>query len=351
MKVRLSIALVLAAAAPFAEVSAARAEAPYLDDRSDPAALVRSFYNAVNRREYARAWDYFGETKPSKSFDAFAAGYEKTERVDVLTGAVAAEGAAGSTFYYVPVAISAVGADGGATVFAGCYSARLANPQIQGVPFRPLHLEKGSLKPADGELADVLPARCADGPEPEPRDAVLERVEAGFRASYAETCQTLFPDAEPGAAKPDVHEIAFRYASDGGDAEERTARLFRFPCGWGAYNSNEVYYLADDMGEVSQLQFAEPDLDIRYENEDDSARIEEMRIVGYTANSQAVNSDYDPATRSITTFSKWRGVGDASSSGVYMFRDGRFVLVKYEVDASYDGEINPETVLDFDTAP
>lgn len=347
---RHSMALALAAAASLAQVAGASAETPYLDDRSDAAALVRSFYNAVNRREYARAWDYFGEAKPSKTFDAFAAGYEKTGRVDVVTGAVAAEGAAGSAIYYVPVAISAVDAGGEAKVFAGCYRARLANPQVQGVPFRPLHLEKGSLKPADGDLADALPARCADGPEPEPRDAVLERVEAGFRAAYAQTCQTLEPDAEPDAASPEIHEIGFRYSSDGEADEERKARLFRFTCGWGAYNTNEVYYLADDIGDVSQLQFAQPELDIRYENEDDRT-VRSMRIVGYTASDRAVNSFYDPATRTITTFSKWRGVGDASSSGLYLFRDGRFVLVKYEVDASYDEEINPEAVLDFDTAP
>ena len=64
-----------------------------------------------------------------------------------------------------------------------------------------------------------------------------------------------------------------------------------------------------------------------------------------------MNSEYDEATRSITSYAKWRGLGDASSSGTWMFRDGTFTLVKYEVDASYDEEINPETVLDFDTGP
>jgi hypothetical protein len=64
-----------------------------------------------------------------------------------------------------------------------------------------------------------------------------------------------------------------------------------------------------------------------------------------------VNSFYDPATLSITTFAKWRGVADASSNALYIFRNGRFSLIKYEVDASYDEEINPETLLDYDTAP
>lgn len=346
---RPTAALLLASTALLAKGAAA--EEAYTDDRSDAAALVRSFYNAVNKHEYARAWGYFGDAKPSKSFDAFVAGYEKTERVEVLTGAVAAEGAAGSTFYYVPVAISATDTGGGSSTFAGCYLARLANPQIQGVPFRPMYLEKGSLKPADGELADVLPQGCPGGPPAEPRDAVAERVEATFRATYAASCQTLDPAAEPDAAKPDIHEIGFRHSYDEAGSAERVARLFRFTCGWGAYNSSEVYYLVDDFGEIGQVHFAQPDLDIRYENETDEAKVEEMRIVGYTASDQAVNSDYDPATRSITTFSKWRGVGDASSTGLYLFREGRFVLVKYDVDASYDEEINPETVLDFDTAP
>lgn len=348
MRLRFWIALALATAAPVA--GALAAEAPYLDDRSDAAALVRSYYNAVSRREYARAWDYFGDTKPSKSFDAFAAGFEKTERVDVVTGAVATEGAAGSAIYHVPVAIRAVDADGGENVFAGCFVARLANPSIQDPPFRPLHLEKGSLKPADGDPADVVPARCAGAPEPEPYDAVLERASAAFRAAYGDTCQTLLPDAEPEASKPEAYELAFRYSSDDDGSEERKARVLRFECGAAAYNTSEVYYLADDFGEVSQIHFAQPDLDIRYTDENNT-NVESMRVIGWTANDQAVNSFYDPATRSISTSSKWRGVGDASSSGYYIFRDGRFVLVRYEVDASYDEEINPETVIDFDSAP
>ncbi|TIS77743.1 MAG: DUF1176 domain-containing protein, partial [Mesorhizobium sp.] len=41
----------------------------------------------------------------------------------------------------------------------------------------------------------------------------------------------------------------------------------------------------------------------------------------------------------------------ASSTGTYLFRHGNFSLVQYDVDASYDGEINPETVLDYNTPP
>jgi hypothetical protein len=33
----------------------------YLDDRSNPEAVVSSYYNAIDRREYARASSYFGK--------------------------------------------------------------------------------------------------------------------------------------------------------------------------------------------------------------------------------------------------------------------------------------------------
>ncbi|MCC6629578.1 MAG: hypothetical protein IT340_19540 [Chloroflexi bacterium] len=36
--------------------------ARYLDDRSDPVQVVRSLYNAVSRREYARAYAYWQAT-------------------------------------------------------------------------------------------------------------------------------------------------------------------------------------------------------------------------------------------------------------------------------------------------
>jgi hypothetical protein len=323
----------------------------YLDNRSDAAELVRSLYNAINRREYARAWDYYGETKPAKDLQAFTDGYAKTERVEVETGGISQEGAAGSVYFSVPVAIKAIGKDGSEKMFAGCYTARLANPQIQDTSFVPLHIEKGTLDPAQGELDQAVPESCGDGPPPPRKDAQLEAVKKRFAADYSGICQTLEPDAEPNASGPTDNTIGFRYKSDAETDPERQARLFSFPCGWGAYNTTEVYYFADDNGVIRQLQFATPELDIHYENNDFEGKVEAVNIIGYTAADQLVNSEYSAETKSIDSFSKWRGIGDASSTGKWILRDGNFTLVKYDVDASYDGEINPEAVLDFDTAP
>ncbi len=99
------------------------------------------------------------------------------------------------------------------------------------------------------------------------------------------------------------------------------------------------------------MQFATPELDIRYEHDDTNGKVDSMQIIGYTAASQLMNSSFDADTRTITAMNKWRGVGDAASSGAWMFRNGDFTLVKYDVDASYDGKIDPKTVLDYQTGP
>ncbi len=140
----------------------AAAEPPaYRDDRSDPAALVASYYNAVARGEYARAWSYCGETPPVADYATFVAGYADTAAVELLTGEVASEGAAGSVYSTVPVALAATAADGATRTFAGCYVIRQVQPAIQDPPFRPLSIESASLHPAEGPLAAVLPTTCA----------------------------------------------------------------------------------------------------------------------------------------------------------------------------------------------
>jgi hypothetical protein len=326
-------------------------EPAYLDDRSDAAAIVRSLYNAINRREYARAWSYFGDTKPAKDFESFAKGYENTAQANVLTGGVASEGAAGSLFYYVPVAVASVGIDGSEQVFAGCYTAKLANPQVQDADFQPLHIEKGSLARSDKPHDEAVPEQCPDAPAPEKTDAGLAKVTAAFAATHADHCTGAAPGTDPSQTEPESYTISFRYKSDADNDPERQARLFRFFCSAGAYNESHIYYQQDEMNGLREVHFAMPEIDVRYENDDSEGKVESINVIGYKAEDRLVNSSYDEATLSISSHAKWRGAGDASSSGKWIFRDGAFTLVRYEVDASYDGEINPEAVMDYDTAP
>ena len=133
----------------------------YLDDRSSPESVVASFYNAISRQEYARAWSYYADGEGVPKFEAFVTGYQNTASVTLTRGAPSGEGAAGSTYWYLPVSLDAVDTAGKHSYFAGCYTLRLANPQIQAEPpFQPLHIVEGHLKKAKGARKSFLPKSC-----------------------------------------------------------------------------------------------------------------------------------------------------------------------------------------------
>lgn len=338
--------LAVSGQAVFADDEPADQQAPYVDDRSDAAAVIRSLYSAINRHEFARAWGYYGDTKPAKDFDTFVKGYDGTGKVDVETGAISDEGAAGSIYYSVPVAIRATDKDGNDAVFAGCYTLRQVSAQIQAPPFRPIFIDKGALKPSKADFEEALPASCGDGPPPPKKDAILEQAKKAFLATYGKQCDEQFLAEEPNA-----FSIKYKDKNAAAGDPDKETRLFEFYCTAAAYNASSVYYMTDGLDGVLQLQFAEPELDIRYENNDSDGKLLGVTVTGFHTTGWATNSEYNEETRTLTTFDKWRGIGDASDTGTYLFRDGNFSLVQYDVDASYDGEENPQTVVDYNTAP
>ena len=54
-----------------------------------------------------------------------------------------------------------------------------------------------------------------------------------------------------------------------------------FSCSTAAYNESSVYYITDEVSGVRQLQFAEPELDIRYENNDSDGKLLSVNIIGF----------------------------------------------------------------------
>lgn len=336
--------------------ASAQQEAPYVDDRSSASALVRSLYSAINRQEYARAWSYYGEKKP-QPLKEFAAGYKDTKSISVLIGAATSEGAAGSVYYSVPVAIQATNADGSEHTFAGCYTARLANPSVQAEEFQPMHLESGVLKPSDRAPVGALPKSCGKG-EPVAADPVLEQAKASFAASYAPICAqassiTGLPDEPPGD-----YALTYKAKTDKAEDPDKQARLISFECGVGAYNATSVWYLWDEANGLRPLQFASPTFDVDYENPDaPDSKVRDITTTGFTADTTLVNAEFDPATKTLRSMAAWRGLGDAYSSGTWLFRDGDFALVRFDVDATYnddgkepaDDEVH--TLVDYDSAP
>ncbi|WP_165784427.1 DUF1176 domain-containing protein [Zhengella mangrovi] len=336
------LSLPLAAAAVIMAFSSARAD--YVDDRSTPERLVESLYNAISNKEFARAWSYF-DPKPSDDFDTYVAGFDTTASVDVLTGTAEADGAAGTTYWHVPVAIQATDNNGNQTVFSGCYVARLANPQVQGEPYRPMTFQGATLAVSDMAFEQALPQGCGVGEPASPDDRRLASVKAMFKAEWSGDC-----DMQVSADGPKAWPIDFNYSSDAADAPKRRAWLYGFTCRYAAYNIVDVYYLWEEVEGLHLLTFAEPELDIRYVD-NDSARLDSMETIGFKTSTQLINSQYDPDTLSITSFAKWRGVGDSWSAGKWIFRGGTFTLVHYEVDPTMDEKEDGTVVFDKDSAP
>jgi hypothetical protein len=152
MKTLATLALLL-----LASPALAQGEPDYLDDRSTPEAVISSYYNAINRAEYARAYSYFGVNE-APEYASWEAGYADTAHVEVSFGQSAQEGAAGSTYWTLPVRLDVTSSKGKHTFFAGCYDLRLAQPAIQAPPFQPLHIVSGHLKTADAQ--GFAPAKC-----------------------------------------------------------------------------------------------------------------------------------------------------------------------------------------------
>lgn len=156
MKRPLGIALALGL---LASPALAQDEPPYLDDRSTPEAVISSYYNAINRAEYARAYYYFGADF-APGYDSWEFGYSDTSHVEVSFGQSAQEGAAGSIYWTLPVKLDVTSSEGVEHwYYAGCYTLRLTQPTNQTPPFQPLHIVSGNLEKVEAQ--GFAPADCS----------------------------------------------------------------------------------------------------------------------------------------------------------------------------------------------
>ena len=120
----------------------------YLDDRSDGVQVVRSLFNAVNRREYARAYGYWEPNAPQlQPFDQFQQGYANTQSVQLTTGTPTRDQGAGQTYFRVPVTLVSQLNNGSTQTFVGCYRLHLGSPSAQGVPpYEPIAIQSATIQ-------------------------------------------------------------------------------------------------------------------------------------------------------------------------------------------------------------
>jgi heat shock protein HslJ len=100
-------------------------------DASSPLATLAAYYDAINARDYRRAYGFWDS--PTTSFEQFARGFADTDRVRVLVEpSTHVEGAAGSAYADISTIVVATTKVGSERVFAGCYVMRRSNVQDRG---------------------------------------------------------------------------------------------------------------------------------------------------------------------------------------------------------------------------
>jgi hypothetical protein len=132
-----------------AEATAIASTTEYLDDRSSAESVVRSLFNAINSRQYVRAYSYWEpNTEGLPPFEEFEQSFAQTDYVDLFhIGDVVTETGAGQQYFTVPYIISVRNTDGSVEAFAGCYLLHLANPAIQGTPpFQPMGIRDAAIQ-------------------------------------------------------------------------------------------------------------------------------------------------------------------------------------------------------------
>ena len=136
----------------------------FIDYRSGPVETVSSFLNALNLKQYVRAYSYFQDPAAFPGpYDPFAAGYSDTGVIMVTFGTVQSEGAAGSLYYKLPLATKVITTTNTTQTFVGCYTLRLAQPAVQGTPpFQPMGMVTGKFNQvANGtDVNPLLPSAC-----------------------------------------------------------------------------------------------------------------------------------------------------------------------------------------------
>jgi hypothetical protein len=162
--------------ATLTQASATPAETPvsipasnqYIDDRSTPVQVIVSLYNAIDRKEYSRAYSYWDNPQTSLGdFDVYASGYQDTATVDLVFGMISADAGMSQIRFIVPVILKVTTTSHTQQNFSACYIVHETNPGVYGAPpFMPMGIEQGSAQVSSTQADDlnVLSTACSAYP-------------------------------------------------------------------------------------------------------------------------------------------------------------------------------------------
>ena len=140
----------------FARDSAEEPDDGPTDDRSDPVEALSAYYNAINARNYRRAYRFW--EAPASSYEQFVSGFADTQSVRFLIDpTVRHEGAAGSAYVEIPTIVIANTRGGSERTFAGCYVMRRSN--VQSGPWQIYRADISTVR-SNARLSRILSQAC-----------------------------------------------------------------------------------------------------------------------------------------------------------------------------------------------
>ena len=138
--------------------------ANYIDDRSTPTTLITSYFNAVNRKEYLRAYSYWSNPATTLgTLASFSNGYADTASTDIAFGTITGGAGAGQIYYTVPVVIKGTATNGQHGNYAACYVIHISHPEnFAEPPIHPMSIERGAAHSIalSTSNADALSGAC-----------------------------------------------------------------------------------------------------------------------------------------------------------------------------------------------
>ncbi len=116
----------------------------YVDSRSTPEGVISSFWNALNREEYARAYSYFEAPAIFPGpYVTFRTGYLDTRNVSGVITSPEKLAATGNWYWKVPVIMRSETKNGIQQAYIGCYIVHQSDPQLFiSPPYNPMGIQK-----------------------------------------------------------------------------------------------------------------------------------------------------------------------------------------------------------------
>lgn len=155
MRLILGIVAALVAAPALAE------DSPFIDDRSTPQQVLASFYNAIERHHFARAFSYFGEYSAPEEYKAWSDPLWDVDKADFLVGAPTHYSTAGEIAYDFPVMVGFTLHDGTQRYEVGCIGVVYTIPHDAEPPYRSMYIAGYRMAPHPADDTLRLPT-CED---------------------------------------------------------------------------------------------------------------------------------------------------------------------------------------------